>query len=167
MTIFSYQVAHRFAKTVLLASAIAICAATAGHAQQAANPPPAEKLAVAADAVTAEDQARATLRSETRIRKLHDRLRITADEETQWNAVAQVMRDNDTAFRTNLNDATSEMKNATAVTDLKTFQIIADRHSSGLRAFIPAFEKLYAVMPAAQQKRVDGVFGEHHRFFRL
>ncbi len=77
------------------------------------------------------------------------------------------MRDNDDGFRTDLYKQTRDMKTATAVNDLKTFQTIADHHSSGLKAFIPPFEKLYDSMPADQQKRADGVFGDHHRFFQL
>lgn len=161
----SHRTIRRLSVSCLLAGLILAGPVTLGHAQQAASPPlpPTDRPVL----VTPEQQARATLDSEMRIRKLHDRLKILPDQESQWGAVAKVMRDNETGFRTTLTEKTGEMKNASAVNDLKAFQIIADHHASGLKAFIPVFEKLYESMPPAQQKRADGLFGEHHRFFRL
>lgn len=163
MSTHPFRTAHRLASALALAGLLSAMSSTASRAQQPVDPA-AQKLSLAA---TPEEQARAKLNSETRIRKLHDRLRITADQETLWANVAQVMRSNEDGFRTDLNNQTRDLKNASAVNDLKTFQTIADHHASGLKAFLPPFEKLYDAMPAAQQKRADGLFGEHHRFFQL
>ncbi len=117
--------------------------------------------------MTPEEVARETLRSETRIRRLHDRLEITAAEETLWAPIAQIMRENALALRVSVSHDKASMKLATAVNDLKTFQIIAEQHSSGLKKLIPAFTTLYDSMPPAQQKRANTVFGRHSREGRM
>ena len=77
------------------------------------------------------------------------------------------MRDNEKEFRADLREKTAGMTTATAVNDLKTFQVIADHHSSGLKRFVPVFEKLYSSMPPAQQKRADGIFIDIERSLRV
>ena len=102
-------------------------------------------------------------RSEARIKELHDRLHITAAQETLWGNVAQTMRDNGKTFHASMTDRSTRLKTMTAVDDLKSYQIVADQHSDGLKRLIPAFEALYATMTPAQQKHADRVFGEHQR----
>jgi len=51
----------------------------------------------------------------------------------------------------------------TAVEDLKTYEKFAQAHVKGLKNLISSFSKLYAAMPAAQQKNADAVF---HNFGR-
>jgi hypothetical protein len=102
-------------------------------------------------------------RSEARIKDLHDKLHITAAQETLWGSVAQTMRDNGKTLRASVTDRSTRLKTMTAVDDLKSYQIVADQHSDGLKRLIPAFEALYASMTPAQQKHADRVFGEHQR----
>jgi hypothetical protein len=77
------------------------------------------------------------------------------------------MRENAKTLRASLADQAAKRDTMTAVDDLKTFQIIADEHSAGLKKLIPAFEPLYASMTPAQQKQADRVFREHRRHSRL
>jgi hypothetical protein len=102
-------------------------------------------------------------RSEARIKELHNKLHITAAQETLWGNVAQAMRDNGKTFRASMTDRSTRLSTMTAVDDLKSYQIVADEHSDGLKRLIPAFEALYASMTPAQQKHADRVFGEHQR----
>jgi hypothetical protein len=102
-------------------------------------------------------------RSEKRIKELHDKLRITAAQEPLWHNVAQAMRDNGKTIRASMTDRTTRLKTMTAIDDLKSYQIMADEHSDGLKRLIPAFDALYASMTPAQQKHADRVFGEHQR----
>ncbi len=102
-------------------------------------------------------------RTERRIKELHDKLRITPAQEALWGNVAASMRDNGKALRATVTDRSTRLKTMTAVDDLKSFQVIADQHSQGLRQLIPTFEALYASMSPAQQKNADKVFGEHQR----
>ena len=100
---------------------------------------------------------------EKRIDQLHDKLRITAAEEPLWADVAQAMRDNGQLIQSRMAERSAKLKTMTAVEDLKSYQAVADEHSESLRRLIPAFEKLYAGMPADQQKRADLVFAHHQR----
>jgi hypothetical protein len=118
--------------------------------------------AQAKEASTSPDERLAEA-SEARIKELRGRLQITAAQESSWNNVAQIMRDNAATFRANVPDRSTGPDTSTAVDDLKAFQIIADEHANGLRKLIPAFEALYASMTPAQQKHADGVFRKHER----
>ena len=62
-----------------------------------------------------------------------------------------------------LGDKRRDADTTSAVDDLKSFQIIADEHSNGLRKLIPAFEALYAIMTPEQQKRADRVYSRRER----
>ncbi len=108
--------------------------------------------------------ARSVLRTEVRIRRMHEKLAITAAQESLWIPVAQVMRENETALDKALMKTSTEQSATTAVSDLRTFQIIADQHAAGLNKFLPVFETLYTSLPPAQQKRADKIFSERHRF---
>jgi len=106
-------------------------------------------------------------RVEARITDLHARLKITPQQETQWNAFAQVMRDNAKAMTAAL-DQRAQMegsKTATAVDDMKSYQAITQAHADGMTKLVPVFEQLYGAMTPDQQKNADEVFGSfsHHR----
>ena len=109
---------------------------------------------------------RAESEAENRIEAMHQRLRITPAQEEAFAKVAQVMRDNRTAFHAALGDKDSEPGKMSAVDDLKSFQIIADEHSNGLKRLIPVFEQLYAAMTPEQRKRADQIFAHRERFTR-
>jgi protein CpxP len=130
-----------------------------GQAQQAPIQPSVSQPGPA----TATHTKHSADRSEKRIKELHDKLRITAAQEPLWGNVAQAMRENGKAIRASMTDRTTRLKTMTAVDDLKSYQIMADEHSDGLKRLIPAFEALYAGMTPAQQKHADRVFGEHQR----
>jgi protein CpxP len=97
---------------------------------------------------------------EQRITSLHKSLKITPDEEANWNAVAQVMRDNAAAMDKLATEreaaATQPM---TAVDDLNEYQKFAQAHVDGLKNLIAAFDTLYGSMPDPQKKIADQVFG--------
>jgi hypothetical protein len=144
------------------------------------NPPPnafLRPLAVAALAgitlfvtspVAAADTSAATaktqhqMKGETidqRIADLHKSLKITADEETNWTAVAQVMRDNDAALKVLAAARTAENREkVSAVEDLKMYEKFAQAHVDGLKNLISSFETLYSAMPDQQKLVADGVF---------
>lgn len=102
-------------------------------------------------------------RSEERITRLHDRLKITAAQEDKWMPVARVMRENATALRTGMMDRPSERDSENAVEHLKSFQVIADQHAEGLRKLVPVFTTLYDALTAEQKKTADATFGPHQR----
>lgn len=103
-------------------------------------------------------------RVEARITDLHDKLRVTADQEVLWNDLAQVMRENEKEIRDSIAARSAKLKTMNAVNDLKSYQMITDEHADGLKRLIPAFEALYVKMTPAQQKNADQVFDnqQHH-----
>jgi len=98
-----------------------------------------------------------------RISDLHNKLRITPDQEGPWSDVAQVMRDNETKMQSHIAARSAKIRVMNAVEDLRSYQMITDEHADGLKRLIPVFEALYEKMPAAQQKIADHVFDDHAR----
>jgi len=96
---------------------------------------------------------------EAHIKHLHHQLRITAAEEPQWTAVAQVMRENAKAMSDALKDRIQHINAMSAVDDINSFQAITAAHADALKNLSVAFATLYAAMPPDQQKNADAVFG--------
>ncbi len=96
---------------------------------------------------------------EERISTLHDKLVITSEQEVKWSAVAQTMRDNETAIRTLIEARHQNAEAMTAIDDLQSYADITQAHADGLKKMIASFQSLYADMPDSQQKVADKVFG--------
>jgi protein CpxP len=140
------------ARLTLLAS-FAICALVAGipgSAYAAENTP---------QSATASGKMIRSESPEGRVKNLHDMLKITAAEETQWHGVAQVMLDNASAIDSAIKDRVRMSKGMTAIDDLKSYQAIVEAHAQGIKKLAIAFRPLYASMPEEQQKNADAVFG--------
>jgi periplasmic protein CpxP/Spy len=96
---------------------------------------------------------------EQRITTLHASLKITPAEETQWNGVAQAMRENASAMdKLVATNRTTPPQSMTAVEDLQSYQKFAQAHVDGLKNLTSAFTTLYDAMPDAQKKNADEVF---------
>jgi periplasmic protein CpxP/Spy len=94
-----------------------------------------------------------------RIADLHASLKITPAEETQWNGVAQAMRENAAAMdKLVATNRTAPPQSMTAVQDLQTYQQFAQAHVDGLKNLTSAFSTLYNAMPDDQKKVADQVF---------
>lgn len=104
-------------------------------------------------------------RVEMRIQKLHDKLKISADQEDQWRNVAQVMRDNEASFHALMSARHENAKTMSAIDDLQSYEQISEAHADGLKKLIPAFQELYDTFTDTQKKNADEVFGrfEGHR----
>jgi periplasmic protein CpxP/Spy len=100
------------------------------------------------------------------IKQLHDQLKITPDQESQWNGVAQVMLDNATAMDGVMQERARKSASMNAVDDINSYQDIVAAHADGLKKLAAAFAPLYAAMPPAQQRTADAVFG-HRTASRL
>jgi hypothetical protein len=101
---------------------------------------------------------------EQRITALHTAMKITPEQETKWNGVAQAMREN--AGRMDKLVATTRTKpsqSMSAVDDLKTYEKFAQAHVDGLKNLIASFTTLYDTMPDAQKKVADKVFDTSER----
>jgi hypothetical protein len=158
-------------------AAIALFVLALGTSAALAQSQPADQPATAAPpgATATPGQApamapdkRMAARVEQHITELHRRLHITAAEEPQWKAFAQVMRDNamhmDQAFMARAQQGA----NMNAVDDLRSYAAVAQAHAEDMQRLIPAFQTLYSSLTPQQQKTADEVFRdfEHRRELR-
>lgn len=133
-------------------------------AQSSATPttPPATSAAPMTPSPSTSAQTvkpRSNAQVEARITQLHKELKITKDQENDWNTLAQDMRDNARAMSSEIQSRNST-KPMNAVDNLKSYAKIADTHADGLKKIVPDFEKLYASMSPAQKKTADTVFNQ-------
>jgi len=102
-------------------------------------------------------------RVEDRIAELHSKLRITREQEAQWNNVAQVMRDNAKALDSIAEERMANKDKMTAVDDLNAYSRMSDARAEGLKKLVPAFQALYDSMSDAQKKVADTSFHGNSR----
>lgn len=95
------------------------------------------------------------------VKELRGKLRITAEQQPQWDSFVQVMRDNATKFELVAKTRGERHKTMSAVDDLKSFQEIAQLQADGLKRLGDAFQSLYERMSPEQQKNADAVFRDY------
>ena len=137
----------------LLAATLVCAALLAGSLAPAAAQTPSTKPPAAAAATSSKPET-----VEQRITSLKASLKITPDQETKWNAVAQAMRENAANMDKLVQAKKGKMESLTAVEDLENYRDFSQAHLDGLKNLIPAFDALYKAMPAEQQKNADQVF---------
>jgi periplasmic protein CpxP/Spy len=137
---------------VLLVSALSISGAFAQT--------PASSAAPAMTAASnADKSARREQHVEDRITYLHQQLKITQQQEPQWNAFADVMRSNgDTMSK--LFEERRANKNISALDDMKQYAEITQANADGTKKLLDAFQPLYDSMSADQKKLADTTFRE-------
>ena len=161
-----FPLARRFAIAALLGTTFLAGPLAAARA----NPPvgaPLQQLAQNAPAKTANARKAAKYKPETvehRIAVLRADLKITPEQEADWNAVAQVMRDNAANMEKLITAKRAQVKGSmTALQDMQTYQDFAQARVDGLHNLVPAFTKLYDSMSDAQKKNADAVFNNFGR----
>jgi protein CpxP len=142
------------ARSVAIASLAGAALIVGSFGPVAAQTPPSNQPPAAAAATSSKPET-----VEQRITQLKTALKITPDQESKWNSVAQAMRDN-AASMEKLVAAKRAIAPAsmTAVDDLKTYQEFTQVRLDGLKNLTSAFKSLYDSMPADQKKNADQVF---------
>jgi len=116
--------------------------------------PIAGQIAIAAAATSNKPET-----VEQRITQLKAALKITPDQESKWNAVAQAMRENAASMEKLVASKRAiAPASMTAVDDLKTYQEFTQARLDGLKNLTSSFKSLYDSMPADQKKNADQVF---------
>jgi periplasmic protein CpxP/Spy len=156
------------AKTLSAAVVAAFCLAAPALAQApdgaAGGQPPAAAQQPAQPMHQGHRQGHAQRDSlEARIADLHGKLKITPEQEPEWQAVAQVMRDNAKATGEQVEKSRQNEATMTAVDDLRAYAQIASTHAQGVNRLADEFGKLYASMSDDQKKTADQVFRHHRR----
>ena len=94
---------------------------------------------------------------EGNIATLRQRLQITPAQEGQFNAVANVMREN---ARAEAGAPQQPPDGATAVDDLRAYINYSEVELAGLKKMLPALDALYATLSPTQKKTADAIFRE-------
>ncbi len=102
-------------------------------------------------------------RVEVRISELRSQINITPAQESQWNKVTQVMRDNAKTQDALVKSRTENAKTMTAVEDIKSYGEIVAAHAQGIEKLSPVFEALYDELSVTQKKEADETFRHGHR----
>ena len=92
---------------------------------------------------------------EVNIATLHQRLQITPAQEAQFNAVANVMREN---ARAEAGAPQQPPAGATAIDDLRAYIRYSEVELAGWKKMLPALEALYATLSPTQKKAADAAF---------
>jgi len=95
---------------------------------------------------------------EARIKELHNKLSITAAQQTQWDSLVRVMRDNAKAMTDLQKQRSHDAKAMTAVDAVKSYEAVIAAHEAGMAKFVPAFQALYDSMSNAQKETADSMF---------
>lgn len=145
---------------VMVASAVSVMCVLQGT-QAFAQTPASAPTGAASEPAAASDAHAA--RVDAYIKRLHAELKITPEQEAQWNKVAQTMRENAETTDALIRKRTESIGTMTAVDDLKSYGELAQAHADGIKKLEAVFEPLYASMSDAQKKTADQVFrhGRH------
>lgn len=95
---------------------------------------------------------------ETRITTLHKELRITPEQESAWNGVAQAMRENAQRMTEVRRQQDESEKTANAPQVIEAYGKTMDAHAESIRKFAGVFQSLYDSMSDGQKKTADQVF---------
>jgi protein CpxP len=99
---------------------------------------------------------------EKRIDELHAELKITPQQSQQWDAFAQVMRDNahntDQAFH----DRAQKLPSENADDAMKSYAQLAQLHADNMQKLSSAFSALYATLSDEQKAIADPLFRNQH-----
>jgi protein CpxP len=134
-----------------LIAAVLIAAAPIASAQYVPPPPPPSS---ATPSSPASPQAAA----DQRIQSLRNELHIADAQLPQWNAFAQVMRDNATKTDALFRQRAGAAAGMNALDNMKSYAEIARAYADNTQALATAFEGLYNVLTVQQKQTVDTLF---------
>ena len=112
----------------------------------------------ATSAIQDKDARKPIDRNEARMKDLHERLQISADQEVKWNYFVQTERDGAKEMGELIQERNLKVASMNAIDDFKSYQKIAESHADHLKKVIPAFKTLYESMSEGQKKIADDVF---------
>ncbi|MGH7124036.1 MAG: Spy/CpxP family protein refolding chaperone [Stellaceae bacterium] len=133
------------------------------RAPMSAAAPSEIPLATRAKSISVQRGAEPSDRVEAQIKQLHVRLKITPEQEEQWNVFAQVMRANAQTMQSQIEQRQKDLSSMSAVDALNSYIEITETHAQALKKLIPEFQALYDAMSPDQQKNADMVFSRYSR----
>jgi hypothetical protein len=109
------------------------------------------------------NRASAVEQTEAQIKQLQDELNITEAQETLWNNLTQVMRENAKDMEAFNKDRAENTKPMNAVEHMKLHSQITEIQLNQMKKLIPPFEAFYASLSDEQKSATDTIFrtGKH------
>jgi hypothetical protein len=95
-----------------------------------------------------------------RIKYLHDRLRITAEQEELWDNVGQAIRGNTRNLSPLLKERFRATTSGSASELLRAYEALGQAQLDSLRNIITVFDPLYASLSESQKKIADAILRE-------
>jgi len=95
-----------------------------------------------------------------RAKYLHDRLRITAEQEPLWAAVAQAIRDNAEDLAPLLKERFHATTSGSALDLLHSYETLGEAQLDGLKKILAVFDPLYDALSDGQKKIADAILRE-------
>lgn len=141
----------RFAVAILLTSFAMAILPTQGRADTESGQPKGDTT-----------QARAAAGVNGLIAHLHEELKITPAQESAFQQLADVMRENADTMSALAKKRVNAARTVTAVDDLKSYAEISAAHAEGAKKMITAFQPLYDSMSADQKQVADEEFRQHY-----
>jgi len=136
---------------IVLAASLSMSGAFAQSATQPAAP--AHKAVAHHRAIHRE------MGTEERIAHLRSALKITPQQESQWNTFADVMRSNDTT----MSQLYQAAKDQSALDDIKQYARISQAQADCAQKLASAFEPLYNSLSPAQKATASRIFNERRQ----
>jgi protein CpxP len=102
--------------------------------------------------------ARRDAQVDTRIKDLHTKLKITAEQEGRWANVGKAMHKGAIELDKAIEKREGMVKTASAIDNLNAYGDIAQAHLDSIKELSSAFSPLYASMPDEQKALADEVF---------
>jgi protein CpxP len=139
----------------LTVAAVLTAAAPMAAAQFVPPPPPQAAPTPPQTAATPPSPQAA---ADQRIQALRTELHIADAQLPQWNAFAQVMRDNATKTDALFRQRASAAASMNALDNMKSYADIARAYADNTQALATAFEALYGVLTVQQKQTIDTLF---------
>ena len=95
---------------------------------------------------------------EQRITQLKTVLKITPDQESKWNSVAQAMRENAAATDTLFTQRAGAVTTMNAPDNMHSYAQIARAYADNTERLATAFDSLYASLSETQKQAADTLF---------
>ena len=135
-------------------------AQTATSPKASPTPPPAATAPSTSSAPTTSPTMPKDIQTkvEAHIKELHTQLKITPNEDNDWNKFADVMRANARDMQTAMQQREQQYPQMNALQNMESYQKLAETHAEHLQKLVSAFETLYNALPNDQKKLADQVF---------
>jgi len=152
--------ANRSPRVLTLLAAITLLSSPA-LSQGAAPADPSSAAVPAARPDHARPERGGMVQVERRITGLQRRLKITPDQQPQWDAFTAVMRQNAAHMDALQHDRADKVTTMTASADMRSYAEVARAHADDAQRLVPAFDALYTAMTPEQKVTADRTF---HKF---